>query len=149
MTRRILLGLAALVLAMPLPAAAQAGAADLHAQLARVDQAWQTAYNAGDAAALAALYTQDGKVMAPEHETASGRAAIQALFEEQLEQGAKNTVTTGEVLDGGSIAVAMGSWVASDADGNHLDHGTYMTVYKKVDGGWKIYRDTWNSSMTM
>ena len=37
--------------------------------------------------------------------------------------------------------------MANVADGKHLDHGTYMTLYKKVDGAWKIYRDTWNSSM--
>ena len=37
--------------------------------------------------------------------------------------------------------------MAQGADGKHLDHGSYMTLYKKVDGGWKIYRDTWNSSM--
>ena len=76
-------------------------------QLGKMSQAWQTAYNAGDAAAVTALYTKDAKVMAP----------------------------------------GAGSWEAKAADGKHLDHGRYMTFYKKVDGGWKIYRDIWNSSM--
>lgn len=147
MTRRILLGLAALVLALPLTARAQAGATDLHAQLAKVDQAWAAAYNAKDAAAVAALYADDAKLMAPGHATASGRAAIQALFAEQLKQGGTNTVTTGETLDGGKIAVATGGWVATGADGKHLDHGSYVTVYKKVGSTWMIYLDTWNSSM--
>jgi hypothetical protein len=93
MTRRILLGLAALVFAMPMTGAAQ------------------------------------------------------ALFAEQLKQGGTNTVTTGETLDGGKIAVATGGWVATGADGKHLDHGSYVTVYKKVGSTWMIYLDTWNSSM--
>jgi ketosteroid isomerase-like protein len=38
--------------------------------------------------------------------------------------------------------------VANAADGKHLDHGRFMTLYRKVDGGWKIYRDISNSSMT-
>jgi uncharacterized protein (TIGR02246 family) len=147
MTRRILLGATALILALPLRAVAQAGATDLRSQITKLDQAWQTAYNAGDAAALAALYTPDAKVMAPGHAAASGQAAIQAFFVDDLKQHSKNTLTTGEVLDGGSFAIAIGGFVATGPDGKHLDHGTYTTIYKKVDGGWKIFRDTWNSSM--
>jgi uncharacterized protein (TIGR02246 family) len=147
MIRRIVASLAVLALALPLTASAQA-AGDLHAQIEKADQAWQAAYNAGDAAAVAALYTEDAKVMAPGHETASGRAAIQDLFKEDLAQGAKNALTTSEVLSGGDYAISIGGYVVTAADGSHLDHGTYMTVFKKVDGAWKIYRDTWKSSMS-
>jgi uncharacterized protein (TIGR02246 family) len=148
MTRRIAVGLVALALALPLPALAQGGAADLRAQIGKIDQAWLTAYNAGDAAAVTALYTQDAKVMAPGAEPASGSAAIKALFTADLAKGAKNTLTLGDVTGFGDFALETGGWVAKAADGKHLDHGTYMTLYKKVDGAWKIYRDTWNSSMT-
>jgi uncharacterized protein (TIGR02246 family) len=148
MTRRIAVGLVALALALPLPALAQAGGTDLRAQIGKIDQAWQTAYNAGDAAALTALYMQDAKVMAPGREPASGRAAIQALFTADLAKGAKNTLTLGDLTGFGDFALETGGWVAKAADGKHLDHGTFMTLYKKADGAWKIYRDTWNSSMT-
>ena len=47
----------------------------------------------------------------------------------------------------GDYALETGSWVATAPDGKHLDHGPYLTLYKKSDGGWKIYRDIWNSSM--
>jgi uncharacterized protein (TIGR02246 family) len=144
MPRRFATGLAMLALALPLSASGQA---DVRAQIAKMDQAWQTAYNAGDAAALTALYTDDAKLMAPGSEPASGHAAIQALFKADIAKGAKNTLTTGEVTTFGDFALATGGWVANAADGKHLDHGTYMTLYKKVGGAWKIYRDTWNSSM--
>jgi uncharacterized protein (TIGR02246 family) len=147
MTRRIALGLVALALASPLPLFAQAGG-DVRAQIGKMDQAWQTAYNAGDAAAVTALYTKDAKVMAPGAEPASGAAAIQALFTADIAQGAKNALTQGDVVGFGDYALETGGWVATDAAGKHLDHGPFMTLYKKVDGGWKIYRDTWNSSMT-
>ena len=140
---------AALVLALPLPALAQAGGNDLRAQIAKMDQAWQTTYNAGDAAALTALYTQDAKLMPPGVEPASGSAAIKAFFTTDIAGGAKNTLTLGDVVGFGDFALETGGWVATAADGKHLDHGTFMTFYKKVDGAWKIYRDTWNSSMKM
>ena len=146
MNHRIAASLAALTLVLPLTASAQA-AGDLRSQIEKADQAWQTAYNAGDAAAIAALYAEDAEVMAPGHETVSGRAAIQDFFKQDFAQGAKNTLTTSEVLSGGDYAISMGGYVATAADGSHLDHGTYMTVFKKVDGAWRIYRDTWKSSM--
>lgn len=148
MIRRIAVGFAALALALPLAAGAQAGSRDVRAQIATLDQAWQTAYNAGDAAALAALYAQDGKVMAPGSETASGRAAIEAYFKAEIAKGGKNAITVKEVFEGGDFAIDVGGWVTNAADGKHLDHGSFVTIYKKVDGAWKIYRDTWNSSMT-
>lgn len=147
MNRRIAMSFAALALAFPLPAFAQAGATDMRAQIEKMDRAWQTAYNAGDAAAVAALYTEDGKVMAPGNATVSGRTAIQAFFAKDLTGGAKNALTLEEVFGGGDFAIEVGSFVATGADGAHLDHGMFTTVYKKVGGEWKIYRDTWNSSM--
>jgi uncharacterized protein (TIGR02246 family) len=112
-----------------------------------MDRAWEKAYNAGDAAALTALYTKDAKVMAPGAETASGTSAIQKLFAADIAQGAKNTLTLGDVVGFGDYALETGTFVATSAEGKHLDHGSFMTLLKKVDGGWKIHRDTWNSSM--
>ena len=147
MTRRVAMALVALTLALPLQAFGQAAAGDLRAEIGKMDQAWQKAYNAGDAAAVTALYASDATVMAPGAEPASGTKAIQALFTADVAQGNKNALTTKEVVGFGEFALATGGYVATTADGKHLDHGPYMTLYKKVDGGWKIYRDTWNSSM--
>jgi len=147
MTPRIAVGLVALALASPLPALAQSGEADLRAQTEKMDRAWEKAYNAGDAAALTALYTKDAKVMAPGAEMASGTSAIQKLFAADIAQGAKNTLTLGDVVGFGDYALETGTFVATSAEGKHLDHGSFMTLLKKVDGGWKIHRDTWNSSM--
>jgi len=145
MIRPFVVGLVALALALPLPALAQG--ADLRAEAEKMDQAWQKAYNAGDAAALTALYTKDAKVMAPGAEAASGTKAIQALFEADVAQKVKNTLTQEDVVGFGDYALETGKYVATSADGKHVDHGSFMTLLKKVDGGWKIHRDTWNSSM--
>jgi len=145
MIRPFVVGLVAMALALPLPALAQG--ADVRAEAEKMDQAWQKAYNAGDAAALTALYTKDAKVMAPGAEAASGTKAIQALFEADVAQKAKNTLTQEDVVGFGDYALETGKYVATSADGKHVDHGSFMTLLKKVDGGWKIHRDTWNSSM--
>ena len=145
MTRRIAVVLVALAVALPLPAFAQAG--DLRGQIEKLSQAWEKAYNAGDAAAVTALYAKDAKLMAPGAEPVSGTKAIQEAFTADIAQGAKNKLTIEDVAGSGDYALETGKWVATSADGKHLDHGPYTTFYKKVDGGWKIYRDIWNSSM--
>jgi uncharacterized protein (TIGR02246 family) len=145
MTRAFAGGLVALALALPLPAFAQAG--DVRPQVEKVSKAWEKAYNAGDAAGVAALYTKDAKVMAPGAEAASGTKAIQAYFAADMAGGVKNALTTEDVVGFGDYALETGKWVATSADGKHLDHGPYMTLYKKEGGGWKLYRDTWNSAM--
>ncbi len=147
MNRRIAAGLAALALAFPLTALTRASETDLRAQIEKADQAWQMAYNAGDAAALAGLYTEDAKVMPPGSAAVSGRPAIQALFAQDIARGSKNALTTVDVFGSGDYAVAVGGWVETGADGSHKDHGSYVTIYRKTGGDWKIYRDTWNSSM--
>jgi uncharacterized protein (TIGR02246 family) len=138
-------GLVALALALPLPAFAQTG--DLRAQIEKVSAAFDKAYNSGDPAAVAALYTKDAQVMAPGAEVASGPKAIQALFAADLAAGVQNKLTPAEVVGVGDQAVETGKWVATSADGKHLDHGPYMTLYKKEGGAWKLHRDIWNSAM--
>lgn len=147
MTPRIAAGLLALALALPLPAFAQAGAGDLGAQIAKIGQAWEKAYNAGDAAAVTALYATDAKLMVPGAEPGSGPKAIQRLIAADIALGGKLALTTQDVVGFGDYALETGSWVATSPAGKHLDHGPYLTLYKKAGGGWKIYRDTWNSSM--
>ena len=139
-------GVLALTLALPCKVTAQNGR-DLHAQIEKAAQAWQKAYNGGDAAGVTALYTKDATLMAPGAEPGTGPGAIQALIEADIKLGGKLTLTTEGVVGFGNYAVETGKWVANSPDGKHLGHGPYIVVYRKTEGGWKMYRDIWNSSM--
>ena len=147
MVPRIAAAVVALALAIPLPASAQGASGALKAQSEKMARAWEKAFNAGDAAALTALYTSDAKVTPPSSEPAAGSKAIQAFFAKDTAQGAKMALTPSETMEFGDHGFETGTWVATSSDGKHLDHGSYTTLYKKEGGGWKIYRDTWNSSM--
>ena len=69
------------------------------------------------------------------------------LLEDGRVVHAVKTPTTEDVTGSGTSVLETGKWVATSADGKHLDHGQYATFYKKEGGSWKIYRDIWNSSM--
>ncbi|MGD8496497.1 MAG: SgcJ/EcaC family oxidoreductase [Gemmatimonadales bacterium] len=118
------------------------------------DEAFVQAFNTGDAAGVAAIYTDDAMVMAPGAPAVRGTAAIEGMmgsfFGEgpgpQLSIDTKNV----ELMMSpgvGHTAVATGSWTMNAPDGTHLDHGKALVVWRQTDDGWKISRDMWNSDM--
>jgi uncharacterized protein (TIGR02246 family) len=136
------------LLALPSAAMAQ-GHGGAEAAIHQGTKAWMAAWNAGDAAAIAALYAENGVVMAPGAEPAKGRAAIEGLLKVALEAagGSKMDIKPMEVMESGDLAVETGTFAEIAADGSHRDHGKYMAMWKKVDGKWTLYRDIWNSDM--
>jgi ketosteroid isomerase-like protein len=58
-----------------------------------VDQSWMKAYNAGDAAAIANLYADNGCLFAPGHDVACGHAAILALMTDEAGEAKKAGLT--------------------------------------------------------
>ena len=109
---------------------------------------WEKAYNAGDAAAIAALYTEDGMVMPPNAGASTGRKAIQAFVEEDIaaNKGNKLEIESVESSKSGDLGFATGNWRIKDPKGTVLDEGKWVEVRKMVGGQWQIYRDIWNSS---
>jgi len=144
--------LAAAMAAAPAPALAQdedQAAAEAAAAIAAANEAWEEAYNAGDAAGVAAVYAEDATVMAPNMDPVTGREAIQALMQAGFDAapGFTNTLETTSLEVAGDMAIEVGRYVATDPDGGHVDHGPYMAAWKKADGEWKLAADIWNSGM--
>ena len=46
----------------------------------------------------------------------------------------------------GTTAIEVGTYVLSGADGDAVDEGKYMVVWKKDGKAWKLYRDIFNTS---
>lgn len=143
---RTLVAMLSGLLVLPSLALAQ-GQSETEAAIRKAEAAFAAAWNAGDAAALGALYTEDAVAMPPGSEPVEGRAAIQALMEAGVESGSQMAFTTIEVSAGDGWAVEVGSYVQTAADGSHADHGRYIVVWKNVAGKWLMHRDMWNSSM--
>lgn len=123
------------------PAAVRAAIEENNAQ-------FEEAFNQGDAAAVAALYTEDAIAMPPGQEMASGRAAIEQGMNADLENFALSglSLTTTDVEVSGDLAVEVGTY--SIKAGDLEDNGKYVVVWKKQDDDtWKIHRDIWNSNV--
>jgi len=104
---------------------------------------WVAAYDAGDAAALAALFTADGVFNAPSGAVLKGRDAIEKALAGRIKSGwTKETVTT---TDAGMAGTAV--WAA----GEYGLVGSGEQAGKQSGGhfGWVLVRDgdAWRAAM--
>ena len=127
------------------------GQADPDAQVGvkEATMAWQAAWNAGNGAGIAALYVEDAVILPPGGDAVQGTEAIAAFWQAAIDASPGTTVAlaTTELHNLGDVAVEVGSFVNTAADGSHADHGKYLVLWKRIDGEWKLVRDIWNSSM--
>jgi uncharacterized protein (TIGR02246 family) len=119
------------------------------AALKEATQTWLKAYNAGDADAIAALYADDAVLMPPHAAVANGKAAIREFIAKDS-AGAKAAGV--KLVPGAATAGVSGDWgwesgsyTATDATGQTVDSGSYLSVSRKVNGKWLYVRDTYNS----
>ncbi|MFQ5436521.1 MAG: SgcJ/EcaC family oxidoreductase [Anaerolineae bacterium] len=113
---------------------------------------FSAAFNRGDAAGVAALYTENAVTQPPNSEPVHGRQAIQKSFAADLKMGLTDlTLTTVSVEGNGDTAYEIGSYtikIAPEGKAAMTDSGKYMVVWKQdADGVWKLHADIWNSSL--
>jgi ketosteroid isomerase-like protein len=112
------------------------------------NKAFSDAVSRHDAIALAALYDDDGQVLAPNHEVVKGRDAIQDLFKSMLTPSISAiTLDTQDTEKEDDLGVETGTYEVKGEHDATLDKGKYIVVWKKHGGKWQIYRDIWNSSL--
>src|SRR5687768_13264573 len=111
------------------------------------EREWSAAFLAGDAAAVANLYTEDGAQVQPAGDWYRGREAITAGVKKQLDTlnvTAREDVTE-EVIPAGDYVIEIGHYTltATTKKGNKpvTGAGRYMVVWRKdADGQWRLYR---------
>ena len=112
--------------------------------------AWMNAYNAGDADGVANLYAEDAVLMPPGVPAITGRAAIKEFIASDITQAKaaglafKVDEPTGIGVSG-DLGWASGTYAVTDGSGAAVDNGKYLSVHRRIDGKWKLIRDTWNS----
>ncbi len=120
---------------------------DERAALLERSAAWQAALDRGDFDALAALYTADARVMAPNAPTAVGRTAVLDSFGALRAAGLSLTLATIDARAAGDIGWHVGSYRMTDADGELIDTGKFVETWERKDGAWLMSTDIWNSDL--
>jgi ketosteroid isomerase-like protein len=93
------------------------------------------AFNAGDAAAVAALYTDDAVILPPGAEMMKGKNAIRAFW-----KGAAEQLGDGAVREIGTFTFRTKGAQPQDITGK------YVVVWEKVGSDWRLATDIWNTN---
>ena len=100
-----------------------------------------------DAAGIAALFAEDGRLIWSGQDPVVGPTAIQEFIANDLTANPMQTFDWRtyrvEVATSGDLAVEYGTYLHENRgpDGAEEDRGSYVTVYRKIGGNWKIAAD--------
>jgi len=113
--------------------------------------AWAAAFNAGDAAGVAALFSENAMLLPPDTKQIKGRQAIQETIQNWIDDGSNNIrFNLIEIEVSGDLGYEIGLYsVDYPADNGQMATATgdYLVVWKReADGVWRYYRDTWNDT---
>lgn len=123
-------------------------AADAVAEIEATGQEFESALNAGDAEALAGLFTDDAVVLPPDMPRLEGRDAIRDLWQGFIDVGVQGELTVDEVEVLGDTAIKVGSYtvtIPGEDGAETTETGKFLEVLKQEEGAWRIHRDIWNA----
>ncbi|WP_207462516.1 SgcJ/EcaC family oxidoreductase [Azospirillum sp. SYSU D00513] len=116
--------------------------------LSSLTRAWENAFNAKDAAGLAALYTPQARLLTPTRVIATGAEEIRGYLATLLDHGiAGHRFEPVEGAEEGATAWQVGRWQAqSPGGGEHGERreGNYSLILRREGADWRIHAHIWN-----
>jgi uncharacterized protein (TIGR02246 family) len=123
---------------------------DVQSLIRNQAQDFVTSFNTGNYDQVAALFAQDGALMASHHDPAYGPKAIEHLLRQLGEAGYEDLrLETVRVEASGELAVEMGRYSVAirQPEGAVLtDRGKYVRAWRRL-GAWLIVADCWSSNL--
>jgi uncharacterized protein (TIGR02246 family) len=112
------------------------------------EKTWLEAFNSGDAAGVAACYTKDARLLAPNTDIVKGRPDMTQFLQGFLDTGAKLAFDVLDVYETPQTCVAVGTYEMTFPQGPEHDSGKFVEVWSRQgDGSWLISEDIFNSSL--
>jgi len=137
------------------PATPPVDQAAIGAAIDAISPAFFAAVAARDSMTLGNMYADDAHLLAPNMPRTDGKDAIRHAWVDFMATPGMEltgTANTKLISEAGDMVVELGTYLFKwqDKGGKaQADTGKYVTVYKKVNGEWKIVVDTFNSDVPM
>jgi ketosteroid isomerase-like protein len=119
------------------------------ARIADLRELWVGASNTGDLQAMKSFYAADAFIAPPDVVPVGGKVAIEKWIDSRPEDYPFELVTESlEIVVAGDWAFDRGTYALyappRDLTTPLAESGSYLRIWKKQAGTWKIHRDIWN-----
>lgn len=125
---------------------------DLRSEIESQLKGFLAALNSGDAAGVAAYYTERARFLPPNAETMTGREAIQAAWQFNMDNSVKSAEL--EIVEltpmGEKAACEVGKYklhIEPEPGVKVEDIGKYVVIWKHDGESWKLDVDIFNTSL--
>ena len=118
--------------------------------LTSICQEFKKSIEQGDLRNIGNLYTEDAKILPPNMDMLEGRDSIQTFWQRASEMGIKSYQP--EILEveySGNLGFFVGKYILYGNENKIINKGKFITVFKNIDGEWRVYRDIFNSSIPL
>jgi uncharacterized protein (TIGR02246 family) len=103
-------------------------------------ESWEAAFNRGDAAAVAGLYSQDAELIVSGERPIHGRRAISRALAKMMQPGIRVHIETARAAAAGSLAYFYGPYTVLQQQ-RVVERGMYLEVWHQYGGRWLIDLD--------
>jgi len=126
--------------------------ADIRSEIESKVKGFLEAFNRGDAAGVAAYYTEEARFLPPNAEKITGKQGIQAAWQHNMDIGVKEADL--EIVElipmGENYACDVGKYKLRIEPGPGVtveDTGKYVVIWKHDGESWKMDIDIFNSDL--
>jgi len=105
---------------------------------------WVAAFNSGDAAGLALMYSPRAEILPPQQPIVSGHGAIEKFWTTANPGTVRLEVSEVQTTKIGEMWFREGTYTAVDQTEGEPEFGKFIELWKKVDSAWFLYRQMWS-----
>jgi len=121
---------------------------DIHATILSLAESFESTFESGDAKNIAEFYTENGMLLPEGSDFIEGKQAIQEYWQAAIEMGIKGIkLDLIEIEQHDDTVIEMSKYTLSSSDGQVIDSGKGIVIWKRMGDVWKMHRDIWNSSL--
>jgi len=121
---------------------------EIHATISALAKNFESTFESGDVKKLAEFYTSNGTLLPDGSDFVEGRQAIQEYWQAAVDMGIKSIkLDIIEIEQHDDTVIEMSKYTLNSTDGQGIDNGKGIVIWKNKDGTWKMHRDIWNSSL--
>jgi len=121
---------------------------DIHVTIQALAEKFESTFENADAAKVAEFYSEDGMLLPAGSDFVKGKQEIKEYWQAAIDMGIKSIkLDIIEIERHEDTVIEVSKYMLSSEDGQVIDSGKGIVIWKNTDGAWKLHRDIWNSSL--